>query len=45
MKTTGLSAVENWRSSFALLLLGPAKGACENLGSVIQFGGVRIYGP
>lgn len=39
MKTTGLSAVQNWRSSFALLLFGPAKVARENLGSVIQFGG------
>lgn len=26
-------------------LLGPAKVAHENLGCVIQFGGVDIYGP
>lgn len=43
MKRTGLAAIENWQSSFALLLLGPSKVVCENLGCVIQFGGGYLW--
>lgn len=43
MKTTGLSAIQNWQSSFALLLLGPSKVVCENLSCVIQFGGGYLW--